>query len=143
MTRILLMEDDDELAQMLGASLAEQGYAIERVRTGTIALDRLCRETFDLLITDIFIRDGDDFVPDGGITLISRIRLAGRKGDAPHLKTMPILAMSGGAHIPGGYDPLRLARDLGASAWLRKPVSMHEILDAVEVLLDSGSVAAS
>lgn len=135
MAKILILEDDTDLSTIWREELERAGHQVSPYRGGPQALEALKTGKFDLLISDIFIRDKGELVPDGGLSLISRLRMAGRMPGAGELRNIKVLAISGGAYISGGYDPLRLARDLGADSWMRKPVDLTELLDAVEVLV--------
>jgi CheY-like chemotaxis protein len=51
--RILLVDDEADLLDMLGDFLMENGYSVETARDGVEAMERLDREKFDLLLSDI------------------------------------------------------------------------------------------
>ena len=66
--RILLVEDDVELAQMVSDFLTEQGFEIAIEGNGQTAVDRIGSETFDALLLDIGLPELD------GISICRAVR---------------------------------------------------------------------
>ena len=89
-------------------------------------------ERIDLLIVDLFIHRDRSFVMEGGLSFISRIR---NETDNPTGADVPILAISGGAVLIGGQDPLETAVIAGATQVMRKPVNLMELLSVSQSLL--------
>ena len=137
MAHILVMEDNPEHAAMIVEILESVGHKTLVCADGSSAWEELQRGRYDLLIVDIYVKKDGAFLPDGGVTLLGRVRSPTNRV-AEHLRWMvevPIIAISGGQVIPGGFDPLRQARDLGADALLRKPIKLSDMLEAVAELL--------
>src|SRR5258708_1888999 len=106
MTTILLVDDDDTLADTLTTMLRRSGYDVMRARDGKEAFRLLSLETFDLVLTDVVMPNMD------GFELIMKVRQL-------HAD-ITFIAMSGSG--PGGLaDYLRIARHLGAGQVLEKP----------------------
>lgn len=59
MIRILLAEDDDAMRTYLARALQNAGYDVSAVDRGTVALELLKTEHFDLLISDIVMPEMD------------------------------------------------------------------------------------
>src|SRR6266540_803512 len=57
--RILLIEDDARLAEMVSEYLGEAGFRVSVARQGRSGLDRLAREPFDALVLDLMLPDMD------------------------------------------------------------------------------------
>jgi two-component system NtrC family sensor kinase len=53
MARILVVDDDALLTQLLETALALDGHEIETASTGLVALDKLARRAFDAVVTDV------------------------------------------------------------------------------------------
>ncbi len=134
MVKILLMEDDDDFATVLSEVLAANGHTVRVCVTASEAMLLIAKERFDLLITDIIIRQDNKTVPDGGISLISRLRGALGWNLEPWMKEMPIIAISGAIHNQGLSDLLRISKDLGADMALGKPTDTDELLDAINLV---------
>ena len=120
MAKILIMDDDNQLREMLKIMLENEGYNVEDAENGYIGMKIIRKSHFDLVITDIIMPDKE------GIETIMEI-----KKDFPTIK---IIAMSGGGKIgPDSY--LVMAKHLGADKALAKPFLQSEIVNAVRELL--------
>ena len=69
--KILIVEDQLRLAQLLKQGLTEQAYTVVSVGTCAAARDSLAEDTFDLIILDLGLPDGD------GLDLLKEWRKAG------------------------------------------------------------------
>ena len=136
MSRILVLEDDQEFGALLKIGLEGAGYEIVLCTSASAALVLLEEQEFDLLIADLFIKANGRMVSDGGILLIGRIRAAtySQSPLARHSK-MPIIAISGGIHYPQQDSLLRIAQSVGATVSLAKPFDQVELLLLIEPLL--------
>lgn len=135
MAHILIMEDDTQLTRMWTDALFADGHSAEVYRGARAALDAARAREFDLVIVDIFVKYDGQFVPDGGLILISKLRQL-HLGDVPRWwRIAPIIAVTGASAINGGFDPLRTARDMGADTELRKPFTTSELIGNVHDLL--------
>ncbi|MGZ2259062.1 response regulator [Roseobacter sp. A03A-229] len=128
------MEDDEHFASVLGELLASKGHSIRVCSSASEAMKMIAEDRFDLLITDVIVRQDNKTVPDGGISLISRLRGALSWNLEPWMKDMPIIAISGAIHNQGLSDLLRVTKDLGADMALGKPTDTDELLDAIDLL---------
>ena len=123
--RILLVEDERQLADGLVKALRQQDYAIDWVADGVIADNLLKTEHFDLIILDIGLPRL------GGLDVLKRLRHRGVR--APVL----ILTARGDLHSRiGGLD-------LGADDYLSKPFELLELEARVRALLRRNSSAAA
>ena len=137
MATILLMEDDLFLAHVWESNLTMVGHKVVVKTNAKVALDYLLTHPIDVLITDMYVREGPNLSTEGGTTLLGRLqywRLA-RNPSPAWMPKLRILAVSGAGVIPGGFDVLRHARELGAHAVLRKPILVEALLAAVDELL--------
>lgn len=119
MARILLVDDDPVILQMVNEFLRDAAHEVTTAANGMEALKLARSAPFDLVITDLVMPEKE------GIETI----LALRK-ESP---TTKIIAMSGSTE-----DYLTVARKLGASGTLAKPFSRQQLLDAVASVLSSG-----
>ncbi len=127
--KILLVDDDRQLAGGLAEYLQRHGYEVLLAHQGRDAMNLLARQRFALVISDIFMPEGD------GIELLSLLR---RCTPAP-----AVLAMSGGGLGQIG-GMLRIASVLGATRTLAKPFHPAHLLRLVQELIGpaAGSTAA-
>jgi two-component system response regulator RegX3 len=59
--RVLIVEDDDAIATPLAKGLEREGLAVDRVETGTDALERSSAASFDVVLLDLGLPDRDGF----------------------------------------------------------------------------------
>jgi CheY-like chemotaxis protein len=120
---ILLVEDDETVRDAVSMMLERAGYDVTLAENGLVAAGLIEDWTPDLVITDVFMPDGD------GIEMLTLIR-----NRRPHL---PVIAISGGSPTLR-LDYLRVATDLGAVATLHKPFLAEEFLATVARVLQGG-----
>jgi len=59
--RILLVDDEECILDTYSLLLAENGYTVVTTNCGNKALEQFLRQSFDLVITDLYMHDGDGF----------------------------------------------------------------------------------
>lgn len=120
--RILLVDDDDMLREMLQHALTQLGYAAITASNGREALELVEATAPDLVLTDLVMPERE------GIETIMELRRR-----YPHLQ---IIAMSGGGQRSAVAPAfLKLAKKLGAARTLSKPFSIGELQLALTELL--------
>jgi DNA-binding NtrC family response regulator len=117
--RILIVDDEPALREILAAVLADEGYAVQTAPDGRSALDLIAAAPPDLVITDISMPRLD------GWGLLTQIRQ-----DDP---TLPVLLIS--AIRPTLTGCLAPATD--QTAFLAKPFDLEDLLDFVTRLIAS------
>jgi DNA-binding NtrC family response regulator len=118
--RILVIDDDIQVREMLREMLERVGHEVVDASDGTEGMKVFRKSPTDLVVTDIFMPDKD------GIVTIQEL-----KNEYPEV---PIIALSGGGGFKR-FDFLETARRLGASALLRKPVDWEELTETVSEML--------
>lgn len=120
MAKILLVEDDEFVRDMLYQMLQRASHTVQCASNGEEATEILKNTDPDILVTDIIMPK------KSGITLISEVK-------DKHPK-MEIIAISGGGRLdPTGY--LDLSESLGASVSFEKPIDKSALLMAIDLLL--------
>ncbi len=120
MAKILLVEDDDLVRDMLVQMLQRATHEVLSAANGEEAIEILRKVEPDILVTDLIMPK------KSGITLISEVK-------NKHPK-MEIIAISGGGRLdPTGY--LDLSESLGASVSFEKPIDKAALLMAIDLLL--------
>jgi CheY-like chemotaxis protein len=119
-SRILLVDDDDAIRELLELVLQRKGLQVVKACDGREALSLYKKQEFDLVVTDLIMPDKE------GIETILEIRAMKRP--------IRILAISGGGRVDQSMH-LNLARSVGADRVLAKPFLPKDFLDVVEELL--------
>jgi DNA-binding response OmpR family regulator len=128
MPRILVIDDDENVRDILRRMLTRQGYEVEEAENGERGL-RLYRERrADLVITDIVMPEKE------GLETIMEMR----QEDPEAL----IIVVSGGGERGSVGDYLFAAREFGARYTFEKPIPKDELLAAVRELVGAGKPAA-
>jgi len=120
MARILVIDDDEQVLDMLYESLTIEGYDVLRASNGEQGLRLYREESVDLIITDLIMPEKE------GIETIIELRQ-----DFPDVK---IIAISGGGRT-GTKDYLHMAKIFGVQRTFTKPVAREQLLDAIRELI--------
>ena len=116
MTRILLIDDEEQIRLTIGALLRIAGYEVITAADGQEGLDLFRLQPVDLVITDVLMPR-----MDGAETIAALRRLR------PGLK---VIATYGGGRV-SGTNPVATAQRLGADRLLAKPFTAEEINAAI------------
>ena len=114
--RILLIEDDPRLAEMVSEYLGQAGFRVWTAGGGNEGLERLAREPFDALVLDLTLPDID------GLEVCRRLRA---RADTPVL----MLTARGDA-----MDRV-VGLEIGADDYLPKPFEPRELLARLRAIL--------
>jgi len=120
LARILIIDDDPQILDMIGQTLEREGHEVIDASDGKEGLKLYRENPTDLIITDIIMPEKE------GIETIMELRR-----DFPDVK---IIAISGGGRIDA-EQYLSMAQKLGAQRTFAKPVARAELLKAVRELL--------
>ena len=117
---ILLVEDDDVIAEFVSGGLRETGYAVERARDGEEGLRLALGHDFDAAIVDVMLPRRD------GLSLVEELRLGGRR--------TPVLLLSARRSVDDRVRGLQA----GGDDYLVKPFDFSELLARLQALLRRG-----
>ena len=112
--KILLLEDDVILQDIIEEYLIEIGYEVESFYDGEKALDAIGAKNYDMLLLDVNVPNID------GFEILSYLRDIGN--------TTPAIYITSLASI----DDLKKGFDLGADDYLRKPFDLEELKVRIE-----------
>ncbi len=115
--QLLVVEDDDGIALPLVRTLEREGYAVERVATGSAGLERAGHGDVDLVVLDLGLPDTD------GLDVCRQLRGDGFPGG--------ILILT----ARGGELDRVVGLDVGADDYLGKPFALAELLARTRALL--------
>ena len=115
MTDILVVEDDEAIANLICVSLSAEGYRCTCARDGMEGADYIERQSFDLVLLDIMLTEVD------GYELLEYIKPTGT----------PVIFLTAKGSIEDKVRGLRA----GADDYLSKPFQIGELLARVEAVL--------
>ena len=119
MPRILVVEDDPDIAELIAHYLANAGHVVERLASGADVLPRLRREGVDLVVLDVMLPGLD------GLQVCAAMRAD------PALAAVPIILLTARADEGDRVSGL----ELGADDYVTKPFSPRELAARVGALL--------
>lgn len=115
--RVLLVEDDLMIGEVVQAVLKDESYAVDWVRSGQAALITLANQYYDLVLLDLGLPDKD------GLAVLSRIRSEGNQ--------VPLLIITARDSLDDRLHSL----DGGADDYVLKPFEMAELLARMRAVL--------
>jgi len=118
-SRILIVEDDDDIAQLVHRYLTRAGHVADVVRAGDEALARVRERTPDLIILDLMLPGLD------GLEVCRALRAS------PVTRAMPIIMLTARSEESDRVVGL----ELGADDYVTKPFSPNELVARVGALL--------
>ena len=113
---ILIIDDDDAMADVLGQRLVRQGYDILVAASGEEGLALARRQTPSLVLLDLRLPDVDGF------------NVCQELADSPDTCTIPVIILSG-MERP---DIIRRSRAAGCQYYVRKPYDPNALLILVQ-----------
>lgn len=115
MIHILLIEDDQKIANFIMMALRAKQYKVTHASNGNNGIVAFCTENPDIIMLDLGLPDRD------GLSLISEIR---------DVSQIPILVVSAREFENDKIDAL----DAGANDYVTKPFAMGELLARIRVM---------
>ncbi len=118
-TRVLIAGDEPSIVESLAFLLRRAGYDVVSVLDGEAAISSLLGDRPDLLILDLMLPRRN------GFEVLKAVR------SQPTLAALPVLVLT----AKGEPQDRRLAEQIGADAFMTKPFSNRDIVDAVRRLV--------
>jgi two-component system alkaline phosphatase synthesis response regulator PhoP len=118
-TRVLVVEDDADIAMLLARSLTRAGFGVDQISSGADVLPTLRRGLPDLLLLDLMLPGVD------GIEICRALRAD------PSTAALPIIMLTARAEESDRIVGL----ELGADDYITKPFSPNEVVARVRALL--------
>ena len=115
--RILIVDDDDEIRELLEFDVSQSGYFVDTAKDGMEGLNKALNNTYDLILLDVMMPKMN------GFDVCKNIRQA--------KLAIPILMLT----AKGTIDDKTEGFDCGADDYLVKPFDVQEVLLRIRVLL--------
>jgi two-component system OmpR family response regulator len=122
-TRVLVVDDEENVAYLLRAALRHAGYDVEVAKTARQALDAVAAGVPDVIVLDVMLPDAD------GFDLCRRLRRGGLR--------VPVLFLTARDDVA---DKVR-GLTLGGDDYVTKPFSIDEVLARIHVVLRRNGAA--
>ncbi len=119
--QILIVEDEEKIANFLRRGLLEESYAVDIARDGEEALYKIDINEYDLIVLDLMLPKVD------GITVCRKIR--------EHNSKTPVLILT----ARDGIEDKVIGLDAGADDYVTKPFSFTELSARIRALLRRGN----
>jgi len=119
-SRILVVEDEEDIAEFISLELVHEGYVVETVSDGRAAAVKAIAEPWDLILLDIMLPEMS------GMEVCRRIRAE---------SDVPIIMLTARQSVPDRVAGL----DAGADDYLSKPFAIEELLARVRAFLRRGA----
>lgn len=113
--RLLVLEDDPDVANLISAMLESAGYHVDVVLTGADALAKLKQNHYDLMTVDLMLPDTH------GLDIIQQVR------KNPETRDIPIVVISAIAE----QGRLNILGDASHIDWLAKPIQQDSLLRTI------------
>ncbi|MGH9280987.1 MAG: response regulator [Acidimicrobiales bacterium] len=116
MTRVLVVDDDATVAEVVSRYLDREGFAVESISDGAVALRRAAADPPDLVVLDLMLPGLD------GLEVCRRLRL---------LAPIPVIMLT----ARGSEGDRIVGLDLGADDYVTKPFSPRELVARIKSVL--------
>ena len=117
MAKILIVEDELQIARVLQLELGFEGYETALAHTGTDGLLKFHEDSFDLVLLDVMLPELN------GLDVLKRIR--------KHNEIIPVILLTAKSNIEDKVTGL----DYGANDYITKPFEFDELLARIRVAL--------
>ena len=127
MARIMIIDDDSELAEQTALLIRQKGHEVTTAYTTGEAVRRITENQPDLVILDVMFPDN----PVSGFDLARQIRRI------EAFKNLPIILLTNvNEHFPIGFSSKDIDQDwIPVQDFMEKPVNLPALLDKVAELL--------
>lgn len=118
MARILVIDDESSILNMLKVLLSVEGYQVTAYQEATKALEVVCQEEFDLVITDLRM------APISGMDVLKYVR--------EQRPALPVIIMTAYGKVETAIESFQI----GAFEYLKKPFKAADLLSTVRKALE-------
>lgn len=125
MHKVLLVEDDDQLREVIGAYLEVSGFSVTSVKTALECWQAVRNEKYSLVVLDLGLPDED------GLVLLRKLKTLNNQ--------LPVIVCSG----RGTDDDKIIGLEFGANDYLAKPFKMKELSLRINLLVGDGKSSPS
>ena len=118
--KILIVDDDAELARMAQIAIEKEGYIVITATGGREALERVTAESPDVVVMDVMMPEMDGF------------ELLGRLKDNAATAAIPTIMLS----ARGEYSNVLKGREAGVDFYIPKPYNPYELTGIIQRIFE-------
>jgi DNA-binding response OmpR family regulator len=119
-TKILITEDEQELCQLLKASMENAGYEVVTANNGREAVERVKAEAPDVVLMDVMMPEMNGF---------EAMRALKDNPSTAHIPVVMLTGLDDDANTTKGWQ-------MGTSLYLKKPFVPGQFISYIELILD-------
>ena len=120
--KILVVDDEPYLAEMIANRLEANRYSVATALSGRDALDQVAKGKPDLILLDILMPDMD------GYQILRRLK------EDPKTQSLPVIMLT----VKKWSDDIKKAMESGAADYIVKPFNPSDVLKKIEGVLKHG-----
>ncbi len=120
MSRILIVDDEPEIRMLTNIMLKREGHEIDEAESGEACLEKLKKETYDLILLDVMMPGGID-----GWKVCEKIKADEKTKDTP------VLLFT----VRTERQDVENGKTAGADGQIDKPFGKEELVEAVDKIL--------
>lgn len=117
--RILIVDDEDDIAFVLAQMIKSKGYEVERVSDGQTALDNINESAPDLIVLDVMMPG------------LNGYEVCRSLKESSQLKDIPVIMLTAKAQ----KSDITWGEEAGADLYITKPFENQEVIAAIKKLL--------
>lgn len=121
MKKILVVDDERDIVEVIQMSLQKNGYSVETAYDGVEALEKIESDKPDLVVLDIMLPKLD------GYSVNLKLK------ENPETENLPVIVITGRGHLK---ELLQIREEITVSAYLEKPFPLKLLVDKIKELLD-------
>ncbi len=120
--KVLIVDDEEKLRSMIAMVIEYNGAIVSQASNGVNAFEMLKKQSFDIVVTDIRMPNGD------GISLIDSIQNHFKSSKKPHIVVMTAFS----------FIEDKALLNKGASLVMKKPFLFDQLVGDIDCLLSFG-----
>ena len=118
--KILIADDEPVVLEIMSRKIAASGYKVVNAKNGQEAWDKIQSESPDIILLDLIMPEMD------GISVLSKLR-----ANPPSRKWIPVIIIT----ALGEQEHVKQAMELQADHYMVKPVTIEEVLKAMQLMI--------
>lgn len=120
MSKILVVEDEHDIVEVVRMGLEKEGYEVDAAYDGVEALEKIKLNKPDLIVLDIMLPKLD------GYSVNLKLK------ENPETKSIPVVVITGRVHLK---ELLEIREEITVAAYLEKPFPLKLLVEKIKELL--------